>query len=409
MWEFNYGEWTEAYVFLRLLEKGRIYGADSDFQRDSNVYMDIINILRCEREHILKFERLIEEAKVNAYDNGELFRILPYTEVMTKADYLYNQIRSITTSARKFSIPEIEQYLSDLKFTQPKAPAMGRDEADRYGAKSDIIVTVEDSLDHCVSTLGFSIKSHLGQASTLFNSAKASNLKFRITGCNDDIMAHINSEEIDSEQGIFAFIKECEELNLEFECTSPQFEDNLDLIDDRMPELFANLMLIQLGYLGNASSRQTKDLVAQMAELNPLCVRRPDVWYESKIKQFLYASFAGLTASTRWDGRKRLSGGYIDVNKDGEMLYYRAVSDDIFESYLYEHTFFDRPSRGINKELARVKAMAYKEGRTATEAEINYAACGGEKTRKPIKGDWGYVYKDEDKYYINVNFQIRFK
>ena len=26
VWEFNRGEWTEAYVFLRLLGEGRIYG-----------------------------------------------------------------------------------------------------------------------------------------------------------------------------------------------------------------------------------------------------------------------------------------------------------------------------------------------------------------------------------------------
>ncbi|MBR1622534.1 MAG: HpaII family restriction endonuclease, partial [Pseudobutyrivibrio sp.] len=295
MWEFNYGEWTEAYVFLRLLESGRIYGADSNFQKDENVYMDIISILRHERDHILEFERMLEEAKIKASDNGEVFKVLTYTEVFAKASYLYDTIRNITSSDRKFSIPEIEDYLTELKFSQPKAPAMQKDIADKYGAKSDIVIKVRDSIDHIVSTLGFSIKSHLGQASTLFNSAKSSNLKFKVIGCNDDIMAQINCDEIDSEQGIFAFIKKSDGLSLEFQCTSQQFTDNLDLVDCRMPEVFANIMLIQLGYMGKPQSRQTADLVARLAELNPLNVRRPEVWYESKIKQFLFDSFAGLT------------------------------------------------------------------------------------------------------------------
>ena len=54
MWEFNYGEWTEAYVFLRLLSNGRVYAADRNFERDENVYIDILNIIRYEKEHILE-------------------------------------------------------------------------------------------------------------------------------------------------------------------------------------------------------------------------------------------------------------------------------------------------------------------------------------------------------------------
>ena len=34
IWEFNKGEWTEAYVFLRLLGEGRIYGATAELVKD---------------------------------------------------------------------------------------------------------------------------------------------------------------------------------------------------------------------------------------------------------------------------------------------------------------------------------------------------------------------------------------
>lgn len=66
-----------------------------------------------------------------------------------------------------------------------------------------------------------------------------------------------------------------------------------------------------------------------------------------------------------------MTGGYIDVSKNGEMLYYRALSDDIFCNYLFENTFFDRPDRGVRKDMAVAQAKAYLEGRELSESETN--------------------------------------
>lgn len=413
MWTFNYGEWTEAYVFLRLLGNGRIYGANADFERDETVYMDIINIIRHERDHILKFERVMEDSVVNAYDNTMLFRVMAYAELIEKADYLYNAIREVTSNDRKFAVPEIEEYLKELKFSQPKVPKLPPNVATTYGKKTDIIITIEDSIDHAVSTTGFSVKSHLGSASSLFNSSLASRLKYEIVGCTDEEMDEINGNQIDSEIGMFQYIKNNPNLALEFIGTSEEFEANLDFVELTMAEILNNTMLVQIGYLDRAESSSTKDLAARVAEINPINVRRADEWYKAKFKNLLFASFSGLTASEPWDGRNRLSGGYIDVNRDGEMLYYRAVSDDVFNSFLYEHTFFDRPSRGVNKDRAKVIAKAHLEGRIPTDEEMDAVTYkikdDGTRERKPAKGDWGYVIKENDRYYIMINFQIRFK
>ena len=119
MWEFNYGEWTEAYVFLRLLGNGRIYAADRNFEQDENVYIDILNIIRHEKEHILEFQRELEA--VSAKDNGIVFKVLPYEELIGKAEYLYEAIKNVTSGNRKFTIPEIERYLSCLLYTSDAA------------------------------------------------------------------------------------------------------------------------------------------------------------------------------------------------------------------------------------------------------------------------------------------------
>lgn len=408
MWEFNYGEWTEAYVFLRLLGNGRIYAADGNFERDENVYIDILNIIRHEKDHILDFKRELEMEVVHAHDNGVMFRVLAYSELIEKANFLYGAIKNVTSKDRKFSVPEIEEYLTELKFSQPKVPKLPKNVEETYGTKTDIIVTLQDSVDHAVSTTGFSIKSHLGSASSLFNSSMASKFFYEIVGCDDEMMYEINGNHISSEIGMLAFIKNNPDLTLQFKGTSEEFNDNLDFVELKMPEILSCAILTQIGYYDRAASSKTKDIVAKIVEANPVGVRKPETWYEAKMKDFLYASFSGLTASEPWDGRKKLSGGYIDVNTSGDMLYYRAVSDDVFNTFLYEHTFFDRPSRGVNKDKAKVIAQAYLEGREASEKELLEATYKNGKP-KPKKGDWGYVYKGEDgKYYISINFQIRF-
>ena len=65
IWTFNRGEWTESYVFLRLLGVGRIYGADRNFQKDEKIYLDIKEILRYEKEQLLTFKRIIENGIEN--------------------------------------------------------------------------------------------------------------------------------------------------------------------------------------------------------------------------------------------------------------------------------------------------------------------------------------------------------
>ena len=412
MWTFNYGEWTEAYVFLRLLGNGRIYGANADFERDETVYMDILNIIRHEKDHILKFERMIEESVVNAYDNRLLFRVLTYKELADKADYLYNAIKNVTSNERKFPVPEIEEYLKQLNFSQPKVPKLPDSVSLTFGKKTDIIITIDDSIDHAVSTTGFSIKSHMGSASTLFNSSLASRLKYEVIGCDDSEMDEINGNQIDSETGMFQYIRNNPNLSLQFVGTSAEFKSNLDFIELTMAKILNTAMLVQIGYLDRAKSSLTKDIFDRVASINPINVGRPEEWYKAKIKDFLFASFSGLTATEPWDGRHRLSGGYIDVNKDGEMLYYRAVSDDIFTAFLFEHTFFDRPSRGVNKDRAKVVAKAHLEGREPSEAELDavtYKTSNGKREKKPAKGDWGYITKEDDRFFITINFQIRFK
>ena len=45
-WRLNKGDWSEAYVFLKLLAEGRIYSGDEDLNKVLSVYMDVLKILK---------------------------------------------------------------------------------------------------------------------------------------------------------------------------------------------------------------------------------------------------------------------------------------------------------------------------------------------------------------------------
>ena len=61
-----------------------------------------------------------------------------------------------------------------------------------YGAKSDMILTGIDSFDRSRTTVGFSIKSHMGSSPTLYNSSTNSGFVYLLKGCNDDLLHRIN-------------------------------------------------------------------------------------------------------------------------------------------------------------------------------------------------------------------------
>lgn len=253
------------------------------------------------------------------------------------------------------------------------------------------------------------IKSHIGSSPTLFNSSQSSGFVYKVVGCDVNGMHRLNYKE--GFLDIISAIKD--EYSLEyFGCRNEIFEQNIRVVDSRMDEILQNAILMQVGYLDGLDSTSIPEISKALATLNPIGVRNPEVFYEAKLKAFLFASFAGMTASTEWNGRKKLTGGYIDVDREGELLYYRAISDDIFENYLFKHTYVDRPDRGVSKALAVAEAQAaVNENRELTDAEKNKViyknGVSGPKNSK--KGDFGYVYQDGDDFYIVINFQVRFR
>ncbi len=406
VWQFNKGEWMEAYVFLRLLGDGRIYGASSALTRDDSIYIDIINVIRDEPDKLLIFERFIKDsiAYVKASKDGETIRVVTAPELSEYAQTLYNKIKEVAAT-RVIQATDVQEYLEGIGVDTPKAN-LSESAKEKYGIKTGVIITSEDSLDHSMLTAGFFINSHISPA-TLFNCSQTSGFRFEVMGCDEKGMHQLNAK--DAFLDIMTGIKANYSLKY-IGCRNEAFEQNIAIVDSRMEEILSAGVLAQAFYYGDCGPR-VKDVCGKVIEQNPIKVKNPQIFYPAKFKDFLFASFAGLTASSEWNGRKTLTGGYIDVSRSGEMLYYRAISDEVFGNYLFQNTYFDRPDRGMLKDLAVAKAKAFLKGNELTEEErAAYLYKNGKSgMRKSKKGDFGYVYEKDGRYFIDLNFQIRFR
>lgn len=411
VWKFNRGEWTEAYVFLRLLGDGRIYGASADLVKDPSTYIDILNIIRDEPDKITIFERFLSDniEYVRISKDEEVIRIVTVPEISGYAKSLYDAIKQLEAARRTVEIPDVQKYLESLGLNTPKA-SLSDAAKTRYGAKTDIIITSRSPFDHVTSTEGFSIKSHLGSPATLFNCSQTSGFTYEIVGCDEKVMHELNAR--DTFLSIVKGIKEKGCKLVFYGCRNPFFEQNISIVDSQMHKILSEAVLTHAGYYSDTiQGCNVKDICNCVIGRNPIGVTNPQIFYPAKFKDFLFASFAGMTASTAWSGRKEVTGGYIDVGNEGEMLYYRAISDEVFGNYLFENTYFDRPDRGWCKDLALAKAKAFHEGRKlSNEEECALTFINGVAgVRKSKKGDFGYVYGKKGRFHIDINFQIRFR
>lgn len=213
-----------------------------------------------------------EVVYVKSYNGDEKLKIVTAPELTEKATYLYEKIKFVTAGDRKIRIPEMQDYLENLSIDSPKAN-LSESAKEKYGAKTDIIVTTEDSFDHIRTIGGFSIKSHIGSSPTLFNCSSTSGFVYRIKGCDNDGMYQLNykNEFLD----IIETIKG-KKYTLEYVgCRNEIFEQNLRMIDWRMDEILSHAMLMQIGYKNGPNSSRIEDMCSALIMENPLGARNP--------------------------------------------------------------------------------------------------------------------------------------
>lgn len=355
----NKGEWSEIYAFLRLLEVKKLYAADADLNKKDDMFYNIINIIRTESVGTLEFRinRTDDTISVVKSEVDEVLLTLPCSEFKNAADNLYNEIVGASNSA--FELPKTGEFLERLSIGVLKAKSTD---------KADIRIKIHDINTGYETVQGFSIKSRLGSPSTLVNAGKTTNFVFEVTGnVNDDVMNDFNTC---SKKFKDRFeVLNTNECDIQYHSMDNDiFESNLQLIDGDLPKICA-YMLKEYYSSGVNTIKNSLDLLNVH---NPIGynLSKGHPFYEYKFKKFLAECALGMLPSKVWDGTADATGGYIIVREDGDVLCYHLFNRNEFETYLINNTKFE--------------------------------------TASTSRHEFGSIYKENGKYYVKLNLQIRF-
>lgn len=359
------GEWSEAHVFLKLFLDAKLHEADEQGERVGSSDIDTVTVLRKQSDLIVEYVRDGEQGLVIVVGGVADGRSVPASDLAAPAREIVKAI--LGTGATR--------------------------------------------------TAGYSIKSFVGNAPTLFNAAVASGLVYRIEGAGRQDADRINM--LLGDRGQIDIEARIKLIKDEF-CLMPvgtaivdghqPFADNLEVCGTDMLALLQEALLYRYGAKGWGRPSRLSDCIDRMVSDNPMGVRRPEAFYPARFKQFAYDAFAGLSATNPWNGVRRLNGGYIDVRSDGEVLYHPAVSDDSFTSYLLKNLRFEGPDKGIGGLEAAAEAYQRVTGKVPAALEARLADKAGK--RNAVRGDYGYAFFSEaygdPGYFFTLNFSLRF-
>lgn len=352
----NKGEWSEAYVLLRLLAQGKIHAANENLEELQNMYFPILKILREEVPN-KQYEYNIDSdnRRIDIYYNGELVKYHSQDQFGEEADYLYTKI--VEGGNRAFAIEHTEEFLNEIGCERLAAPSSD---------KTDITMQIHDINTGYSPVCGFSIKSEIGNSPTLINATGATNFIYEVEGLSDEQIESINAIETrtkirDRMDRIFN-----EAASVKFaKVNSDVFSNNLMLIDSRLHEIVAEALVCH--YKDGLIT--CCDVINALEESNPLNFPARG-YYTYKFKELLCCAALGMTPAKVWDGHDEANGGYIVVTSKGNVLAYHIYNRDFFKEYLMNNTKYER----------------------ASTSRHGYAS----------------LYKENGKTYLKLNLQIRF-
>ena len=324
----NVGDWSETYVFFRLLGDRKICACDEYLNRTNETF-PVLKIKRAKDKKsvvVCRFNSILNTWEV--FDGDAEIVQINATESTSEADDLLLKIQDKTKDAKKYN--KAIKFLQRLHIETIKSDSTH---------KQDITLQIGDVRAGADPVCGFSIKSYLGQAPTLLNSSKdCTNFLYEIEGIPANDINKLN--EIDGILDLLAELKN-RNANLVFACCcSNTFACNLEAIDTNAEKIIGELLKVHYLEQKKSVAEATEDLIST----NPLKLRKPDT-YKIVVKRLLEVVALGMTPGTEWNGETDNTSGIIIVKPDGDMVTYHVYNRDAFKQYLYLSTLFDRPSR----------------------------------------------------------------
>ena len=354
----NIGEWSEIYVFFRLMEQGKLETADENMSPICDAFLPVLKIIREENDDPLIYYTSNpenHEKAISIFYEGVDQPVWTgkAEDFKANADLLLSHLQEKKNKkgvASSEAYSDIEKFTDEIMIHKIKSPSKAISAS--FGGKSDITMQIIQQ-DNMHVPAGFSIKSSIGSASTLINASNASVFVYKLNNCTDKIMDEANhTRDLTEKSG--------DRITCLIDCL---LQNNVDIVYDSLKNKTAqmNLTLISTdtpvivgtallqSYICKSGQNPLKDLkeiALKIAEKNPCGIPdlAKDTYYAKRLKDFLFEFACGMQFSELWDGTTKIQGGYIFVTKKGDILAYYASNQDTFKDFLITNTKFDTPS-----------------------------------------------------------------
>ena len=348
-WQYsgNKGEWSELYTLYKLLVDQNLFPIDSNQKAEERLRMPILSILRYTEEDWGAEYRIDDEGQIHINANGAKIIEVGKNEFEEVATELLEAIKNGDDSS--FEIPTLNTF-RERTFC-PKIKCYSKTLPNGDKDKSDLYIVMHDALTGQTPKLGFSIKSELGNPPTLLNATKLTNFRYKLSRNLsaekvNEINSMVSSRANADIQGRVRAIIEAG-ANLEFDSISADrygnevFYENLILIDSKMPEILAHLLV--LSYIEN--TRLLDALTDKLTEENPLGfpMKTNKKYYEAKVKRFVTDVALGMLPSQPWEANHQAAGVLV-VKDTGKIDCYHVIYKASLDDYLYHDLKFETPS-----------------------------------------------------------------
>lgn len=322
-------EWSEFYVFLRLLGEGRVFLGDRKGKKFRSVFWPITYV---EREEYRGTRRY--------YVEGENIRMVREKE---------------ETTIPKIEFLNLAQQILEAIEGTPSDPVSSPIEVEAFMRKYEILdlqAETQDRTDLAISFWnprkradGFIVRSRLGAMQPLLAGGRAANIKYQLTANRFSVPTVENINAIESNNTVRDRMLRIEELGgkLKYdEVADKVFRSNLQMFDGQMGRILGEMAR----FMHLKEIAKVSELVAEIEESNPLKISHELLvkhqYYRFKVKQFLYACALGMRPAKIYRGNDSAIQGMIFVGADGVPICYHQSEEELFMEFLFTNTRLER-------------------------------------------------------------------
>ncbi len=332
--QFNRGEWSELYALLELLDNQDLNIVDDELNLIDNNTFKVLGLYVQNSNNEYYFD--IKDVSIEVLKNDNIISNVEKDEIKKYKELLLNKILHELPGNGSFPIEEMKYILQKL--------TEGNKIKSSSQYKEDISAKLKDNkLNTIVNKVGYSIKSSLGSPATLLNASSNTNFKYKISGLTDKEIITVNK--INTRTKLIDRLKYINDkkADIKFEkVNSDILNQNLQMIDSRLPEILADLLLSSY----ETGEKHIDKLLKIVANKNIVKYAGDTYqYYKKKIGDFLLAVTLGLMPGEIWDGAYNVTGGIILVESNGEILVLDAIYyKEYLVRYLIKNTKLESPS-----------------------------------------------------------------